>query len=125
MTVSRYHDGEWNTLNTNVVEETDNRIVLNVETPGFSYFAVGTQSTSDQTDSDDNQTDDTRTDSGDEETGGTPTENGTQTGEQTTDSQSGSEGNAATETSGAKGPGFTLLSVLTALMLFVGWRIRR
>ncbi|MFC7250173.1 PGF-pre-PGF domain-containing protein [Halomicroarcula sp. GCM10025324] len=125
VTVSRYHDGEWNTLNTNVVEETDNRIVLNVETPGFSYFAVGTQSTSDQTDSDDNQTDDTRTDSGDEETGGTPTENGTQTGEQTTDSQSGSEGNAATETSGAKGPGFTLLSVLTALMLFVGWRIRR
>ena len=107
ITVYRYHDGEWNALSTTVVEETDTKLILDVETPGFSYFAVGTQAPNDETDS------------GDGEADGTPTES-----EQTTNNQSGSEDDA-TETTGVDTPGFTILTVLTAIMLFVGWKIKR
>jgi PGF-pre-PGF domain-containing protein len=40
LTVYRYHDGSWDALETTVSDETDARITLTVETPGFSYFAV-------------------------------------------------------------------------------------
>lgn len=38
----RHADGEWQTLETEVVSESDNEIMIEAETPGFSYFAVST-----------------------------------------------------------------------------------
>jgi PGF-pre-PGF domain-containing protein len=38
--LSRHADGEWQALETSVVEETDGEVVLAAETPGFSTFAV-------------------------------------------------------------------------------------
>lgn len=40
--VNRYNEnaGEWQGLETEVVEQSGNRVVLEAETPGFSYFAV-------------------------------------------------------------------------------------
>lgn len=145
--VYRYQGGEWNGLDTTVLEETDTGLVLTVETPGFSYFAVGTQ-TSDQTDSDEDQTDsdgeetdETPTDTGEDETNETPTDSGEdETGEtpsdsngetqtpdsdETTNSQSESEDETATETTDSDGSGFTLLTVLAALLLFSGWKMRK
>ncbi|MDR5655853.1 PKD domain-containing protein [Halodesulfurarchaeum sp. HSR-GB] len=42
LTVTRYNDeaGEWQTLETEVLEATDSAVRLEAETPGFSYFAV-------------------------------------------------------------------------------------
>jgi len=36
----RYHDGAWQVLETRLVEEADGEVVLEADTPGFSYFAV-------------------------------------------------------------------------------------
>ena len=41
--IEHFEDGEWHTLETEVVEETDEVVVLEAETPGFSYFAVSGQ----------------------------------------------------------------------------------
>lgn len=38
--LSRHSDDRWQSLDTAVVEVTDERVVLKAETPGFSYFAV-------------------------------------------------------------------------------------
>lgn len=38
--VHRYTDGEWQPLESEVVEETDDGVVLEADTPGFSYFSV-------------------------------------------------------------------------------------
>ena len=38
--LSRFADGEWQSLETTVVEETGDAVVLEAETPGFSTFAV-------------------------------------------------------------------------------------
>lgn len=38
--LSRYADGEWQALETTVVEESGEAVVLEAETPGFSTFAV-------------------------------------------------------------------------------------
>ena len=38
--INRYSDGEWQPLETKVVDETNGSVVLETETPGFSYFAV-------------------------------------------------------------------------------------
>ena len=38
--IDRYSDGEWQPLETEVVDETNGSVVLEAETPGFSYFAV-------------------------------------------------------------------------------------
>jgi hypothetical protein len=38
--VNRFHDGEWNALETTVAERTESGVTLEAETPGFSYFAV-------------------------------------------------------------------------------------
>lgn len=43
LTVSRYHSGEWSALNTTIVAETDASVTIEVTTPGFSYFSVGTE----------------------------------------------------------------------------------
>ena len=37
---NRFVNGEWQTLETNVAEQTESEVVLEAETPGFSYFAV-------------------------------------------------------------------------------------
>lgn len=42
--VFRFADGEWQQVDTIVVEESSNEIVLQAETPGFSYFAVSATS---------------------------------------------------------------------------------
>jgi PGF-pre-PGF domain-containing protein len=38
--VARYADGEWQALETTLVEETADTVILEAETPGFSLFAV-------------------------------------------------------------------------------------
>ena len=38
--INRYSDGEWQPLETEVVDQTNGSVVLETETPGFSYFAV-------------------------------------------------------------------------------------
>ncbi|RLM67541.1 PGF-pre-PGF domain-containing protein [Halorubrum sp. Atlit-8R] len=38
--LSRFADGEWQGLETTLVEETDDAVVLEAQTPGFSTFAV-------------------------------------------------------------------------------------
>ncbi len=43
----RYHDGEWVELETERIGETDTDYRYRAQTPGFSYFAIGTTSTSD------------------------------------------------------------------------------
>ncbi|EMA66030.1 Muc19 precursor [Halorubrum aidingense JCM 13560] len=40
LTAFRFADGEWQALDTDVVEETDAGATVEFETPGFSYFAV-------------------------------------------------------------------------------------
>ena len=40
LTVLRLVDGEWESLETTVVHDNGDRIVLDAETPGFSYFSV-------------------------------------------------------------------------------------
>ncbi|MFC6771041.1 PGF-pre-PGF domain-containing protein, partial [Halorubrum pallidum] len=40
LTAVRLNEGEWETLDTTVSEETDDGVVLEAETPGFSVFAV-------------------------------------------------------------------------------------
>jgi hypothetical protein len=39
--VYRYHDGEWQSLESEVRAESSTTITLDVETPGFSFFVVG------------------------------------------------------------------------------------
>ena len=41
--VDRFADGEWESLETAVVETTDDHVVLETETPGFSYFTVSVE----------------------------------------------------------------------------------
>jgi chitodextrinase len=38
--VTRFADGEWQSLDTSVVDESGDGVVLEARTPGFSYFAV-------------------------------------------------------------------------------------
>ena len=38
--INRFSDGEWQQLETSVVEETNEEVVVSAETPGFSYFAL-------------------------------------------------------------------------------------
>jgi hypothetical protein len=45
--VERFSDGAWESLETTVVEEGTERVVLEAETPGFSLFAVTTENDAD------------------------------------------------------------------------------
>jgi PGF-pre-PGF domain-containing protein len=117
VTVSRYHDGEWNTLNTTVVEETDTELVVNVRTPGFSYFAVSTQSANSDTSTDEQE--ETSTNDGQQ------TENETQTGDTEEDGDTQTSPDEGTETTGESGPGFTIISALIAALLLIGWQARK
>ena len=38
--ITRFHDGEWQSLDTRVVEETEAGVTLEADTPGFSFFAA-------------------------------------------------------------------------------------
>lgn len=60
----RYHNGDWTELETEVVTETDTELIVEIETPGFSYFALTVNS------SDDSPTDDGDDDSTNEEGAG-------------------------------------------------------
>jgi hypothetical protein len=42
LAVYRFADGEWNQLDTEIASETDSGVILEAETPGFSFFAVST-----------------------------------------------------------------------------------
>lgn len=115
LTVYRYHENEWTSLGADVVEETDDSILLRVETPGFSYFAVGSQSDSgptgqqtDQSDSGDGSSSDSS--AGDEASGTVAR-----------DSDSVDED---TPSQGEDTDGFTVVLLLTSLLIFVGWQTR-
>lgn len=68
VTVSRYNEGQWNTLDTTVVEETESELLINVRTSGFSYFAVSVQQ---ETQSNNNQEADDTQSGSDDGTGAT------------------------------------------------------
>ncbi|WP_435126805.1 right-handed parallel beta-helix repeat-containing protein [Halobaculum sp. D14] len=55
LVVYHYHDGSWSTLDTSLVSATDETVVLEARTPGFSLFAVG--STAEQQPTTDTPTD--------------------------------------------------------------------
>jgi PGF-pre-PGF domain-containing protein len=38
--ITRFHDGEWQRLETRIVEETEAGVTLEADTPGFSFFAA-------------------------------------------------------------------------------------
>jgi PGF-pre-PGF domain-containing protein len=138
----RYQGGEWTALNTSVIEETQSTMTVEMETPGFSYFAIGTETPgqvatstevtsqdttevpqdSDQTAvSDNDQTGiSDSTDPGSSDAGGTPGGNQKQTSGDQSDPNSQSNDLTATDQ-----PGFTLLTIISALIIFAGWRIRR
>ena len=65
LAIYRFADGEWSQLDTGVASETDSGMILEAETPGFSFFAV---STVEDAPADDGGADDTATD--DQESGG-------------------------------------------------------
>ena len=48
--IHHYSDGEWHALDTDIVEETGTTVVLEAETEGFSYFAVGESGETDDED---------------------------------------------------------------------------
>jgi PGF-pre-PGF domain-containing protein len=113
VTVYRFHDGEWNTLETTIVEERGSAVTVRVQTSGFSYFSIGTQTRDSQSSTDDNETT-------------TSTPDGSSSGEDTptAETESNEEDGTGTETTGESGPGFTVLSVVLALLVFAGWRFR-
>jgi PGF-pre-PGF domain-containing protein len=98
VTVHRFHDGAWTRLETSVVSRDETAIVVEVRTPGFSYFAVST--------------------------GGAGAV-GTSANDQATATEEGTGDAAASATSTSGQPGFTALAVLVAVTAFVGWRLRR
>jgi PGF-pre-PGF domain-containing protein/surface glycoprotein (TIGR04207 family)/PGF-CTERM protein len=97
LTVTRYNDsaGEWQTLNTSVVESDNSSVVLEAETPGFSFFSVTAP---------------------DEESTPTPTETVTETETETeTETTAATETDVTTESEG-DGPGFGPLLAILALL---------
>lgn len=95
--VYRYHDGEWTPLESSVVDRTETAVVVEAETPGFSYFAVTANGTD-----------------GDATGGGTTAE--------TTAEDGPEEGPDAAETSSEGLDGFTAVGALAALVVFVARR---
>ncbi|MGB9956387.1 PGF-pre-PGF domain-containing protein [Haloferax prahovense] len=83
--VERYNDetGEWEVLDTRVVSQGDGQVVLEADTPGFSYFAVTSkQAVTTTTTADDGET--TTADDGETTTGTSGFDDETTTGEPTT-----------------------------------------
>ncbi|RDZ64311.1 PGF-CTERM sorting domain-containing protein [Haloferax sp. Atlit-12N] len=117
LAVERYNDesGEWETLDTRVVNEGDGRVVLEVDTPGFSYFAV--TSTQAVTTTADDGGDDTTADDGD--------------GDDTTTSDDGTPGFDDETTTGEPTttdsviPGFGVTAALIALVAIALIAVRR
>jgi len=99
LVVYRYHDAEWNVLDVTVGARTESEIILEVETTGFSYFAVAEEGSTE--DSDDG-TSNSDTDQDDN------TANADTDGEQ----DSTGENNADDD-----GPGFTFIGGLIALLI--------
>gem|GEM_PF-3663937 len=121
VTVYRYHEAEWNRLETTVVRETETEVVLRAETPGFSYFAVSSRERGEQTATDTTQT----TTSGGTGDTSTETEGGRTTSEQPT-SESDTEPSGSTEPTTTGAPGFTVSAAVGAVVSFVllGYRRR-
>ena len=139
LTVYRYHDNEWNSLEVQVIEETDGAVILRVRTPGLSYFALSGSSDSDsasqqndeknsgnnEPESDDKDSSDstpsTESESGDESSSASSTSNGsdeTAAGESDSDDQ-------IDPSQGEDTDGFSIILALASLSVFVGWRMTR
>ena len=104
--VTRLADGTWSDLPFSVVESTETGVILAVETPGFSYFAVSERtdpSTATNTDS-----------SAGSETTSTDTEDTTGSETNTSQTEASSESTASTTDST---PGFGLLAAVMGLLL--------
>lgn len=110
--VNRFANGTWEGLATTLVEERSEHIVLEAETPGFSYFAVS--AVSDQgTESD-----------GDDETGSDGAETGSDGdtnsagGDADGASDDGGDEAAGSDTTDDSVPGFGILGALVSVTLF-------
>lgn len=122
--VYRYHEGSWESLETSVESVSDAEVVLSSETPGFSYFVVGStrespgststaeasEETTSGADADEPKTDDVS-----ESTGTTiaTDSTGTRNSESTSTDSSGGQ------------PGFGLVLAVLSLSMYLGWRIRK
>ncbi|WP_430505731.1 carboxypeptidase regulatory-like domain-containing protein [Haloparvum sp. PAK95] len=102
LVLAHHSNGEWTTLETEVVEVTDEEVVLEAETPGFSEFAVTVDETT---------TEETATETASETATATSTETTTQTATET---------GTATQSEGSTpgfGPALTLLAIVSTAML--------
>lgn len=97
-------DGEWTMLETEVVEVTDEQVVLEAETPGFSEFAVTIE---------ESKTEEPATETATETTTATSTETATTT-------RTATEAATATQSEGSIpgfGPALTLLAIVSTAVL--------
>lgn len=97
-------DGEWTTLETEVVEVTDEQVVLEAETPGFSQFAVIVEEST---------TEEPATETATETATATSTETATAT-------RTATEAATATQSEGSTpgfGPALTLLAIVSTALL--------
>lgn len=103
--VTRHTNGTWTTLNTTVIEETDDRVRIEATTPGFSYFAVTADSGTDEESTDSNNS----TDSSDEDSSNAESNNQTDNNTEETQSEDGE-----TDTST---PGFGPVVAIVGILL--------
>jgi PGF-CTERM protein len=150
--VNRFSNGTWSPLETTVVNETAQDVVLDAETPGFSMFAIttdpdqpsaddGSESSVDDgqsddegdTDGSDSTTDDDATEDGGDDSGATGDEDGS--GETNEDSSGGETdddtiapaddtSDTGDDTTDDSTPGFGILTALIAVTLLLA-RARR
>lgn len=106
--VYRYHDGSWQSLTTSVKSTSESSVTVVADTPGFSYYAVGTSDTATETGTD-------------EETNSQQTDTDTQNGTETTESEgsnetaTGSKTTSRNVTTSAETPGMGILTAIVAL----------
>ena len=119
--VHRLTNGTWEPLTTRVIDERSAHVVIESETPGFSYFAVNavTDSETDRTggaSGSDDDPDDTSTDWTNESSGnGTDDDNTSDNSDST--SEDGTTGATGTGTTNDSSPGFGVLGSLVAIKL--------
>ena len=142
--VERFSDGAWESLETTVVEDGSDRVVLEARTPGFSVFAVTAQADASDDDStstddddgsadsdddgsdddggDDDGGDDDGSDDGDSDDGSTETDGGEDDDTSTDDDGSGEAGDGVTD---EDTPGFGVLGALVAVAMLAAAAVTR
>lgn len=107
--LERYHDNEWQELETSLTDEGSDELTYEADTPGFSYFAVTGEKVADTSD-DDLQTQDT-------EDSGNQTDTGSNQTETQQDDDEDSQGGM-----GIIGIGLMIAAVLFIIAVVLFWK---